>query len=143
MTTDPNAPAGNTDEAFTEQLPEHRRITPEEVARLMAEEEGVPVEDLAAEYREQVLEYGPAEVSIGGTLYTIWVGNEESEGDDYDLLVRFMERLFEREPGLRQHFSDALLGELTEEIARREDSRHSRAVVALIEEIEADWRNDA
>jgi hypothetical protein len=45
-------------------------------------------------------------------------------------------------PGIRERFSDELLIELKEEIAQREDPRFSRATIALIETIEADWRND-
>lgn len=65
------------------------------------------------------------------------IADTEPETEEY--LQRFLDELFQLEPGLRSYFSDTLLAELKEEIVRREDSRHSRAVVALIEEIEADW----
>lgn len=120
--------------------PQHPKITPEEVAALVAEEEGVPVEDLAAEYREHVERFGPAEVEVHGVTYTV-EANEKPGGDDHDLLVHFVERLFEREPGLRQHFSDVLLGELKEEI-RREAGTLSGYPVACIEAVEEKWRND-
>ncbi len=44
-------------------------------------------------------------------------------------------------PGLKDRFSDELLGELKEEIARREDPKHSHATITLIESIEDEWRN--
>ena len=67
----------------------------------------------------------------------------DQEGDAaQEYLVRFLDELLTLEPGLRSHFSDLLLGELKAEVVRREDSRHSRAVVALIEEIERDWENE-
>lgn len=68
----------------------------------------------------------------------------DQEGDAaQDYLTRFFDELFQLEPGLRSHFSDLLIAELKEEVVRREDSRHSRAVVALVEEIEADWGREA
>ena len=44
-------------------------------------------------------------------------------------------------PAIRERFSDELLGELKEEIARREDLKHSHATITLIEQIENDWRS--
>ena len=44
-------------------------------------------------------------------------------------------------PAVREGFADELLGELKEEIAQREDPKHSHATITLIESIEADWRN--
>jgi hypothetical protein len=44
-------------------------------------------------------------------------------------------------PGLRQHFSDALLTDLKEEIASREDPKYAHATITLIETIEDEWRN--
>ncbi len=44
-------------------------------------------------------------------------------------------------PGIKDRFSDGLLGELKEEIARREDPKHSHATITLIENIEDEWRN--
>ena len=44
-------------------------------------------------------------------------------------------------PGVRERFSDELLAELKEEIARREDPKYAHATITLIETIEADWRN--
>ncbi len=54
-----------------------------------------------------------------------------------------VDELFVLVPGLRKHFADALLGELKEEVARKEDPKHSRAVVALIEDIENEWRQQS
>jgi hypothetical protein len=56
---------------------------------------------------------------------------EEDAAQEY--LQRFLDELFQLEPGLRSYFSDLLLGELKEEVVRREDPKHSRAVVALVE----------
>ena len=58
----------------------------------------------------------------------------DQEGDTaQEYLQRFLDELFQLEPGLRSYFSDLLLGELKEEVVRREDPKHSRAVVALVE----------
>jgi hypothetical protein len=58
----------------------------------------------------------------------------DQEGDAaQEYLQRFLNELFQLEPGLRSYFSDLLLGELKEEVVRREDPKHSRAVVALVE----------
>lgn len=59
-----------------------------------------------------------------------------------EYLQRFLDELFQLEPGLRSYFSDLLLGELKEEVVRREDPKHSRAVVALVEDIEAAWEKE-
>lgn len=59
-----------------------------------------------------------------------------------EYLQRFLNELFQLEPGLRSYFSDLLLGELKEEVVRREDPKHSRAVVALVEDIEAAWEKE-
>ncbi len=44
-------------------------------------------------------------------------------------------------PAVRERFADQLLGELKEEIARREDPRYAHATITLIDEIEDEWRN--
>jgi hypothetical protein len=46
-------------------------------------------------------------------------------------------------PGVKDRFSDELLGELKEEIAQREDPKYAHATITLIETVEAKWRNDA
>jgi hypothetical protein len=69
------------------------------------------------------------------------VADTEPEPGDY--VRRFVDELFELEPGLKEHFTDLVLGELCEEVARREDSRHAHATVALIQNIAEDWRRDA
>lgn len=75
--------------------------------------------------------------------YTMSEAVADEHGDAaQEYLIAFMDELFELEPSLHSYFSDQLIGELKEEFVRREDSRHSRAVVALIEDIEADWRNE-
>jgi hypothetical protein len=67
----------------------------------------------------------------------------DHEGDAaQEYLQRFLDELFQLEPGLRSYFSDLLLGELKEEVVRREDPKHSRAVVALVEDIEAAWEKE-
>ncbi len=58
-------------------------------------------------------------------------------------LERFADALLESAPGFAERFADAVLTDLTEEISRREDPRHSHAVVTLIRDIAEDWRNDA
>jgi hypothetical protein len=44
-------------------------------------------------------------------------------------------------PGVKDRFSEKLLGELKEEIARREDPKYAHATITLIETIEDEWRN--
>jgi hypothetical protein len=44
-------------------------------------------------------------------------------------------------PGIKDRFSDELLGELKEEIASREDPKYAHATITLIETIEDEWRN--
>lgn len=79
MTTDPKTPAGKADEASTKHPPEHPRISPEEIAALVAEEEGVPVEELPAEYREHVERFGPAEAEVDGVIYSVWLEENDEE----------------------------------------------------------------
>ena len=57
-------------------------------------------------------------------------------------LERFADALLEAAPALREHFVATVLEELSEEVARREDSRHAHATVELISQVEQDWRND-
>jgi hypothetical protein len=64
---------------MAERPPEHQRITPEEIAAMLAEEEGIPVEDLAAEYREHVERFGPAEAEVHGVTYTVEIDDGEEE----------------------------------------------------------------
>lgn len=77
---------------MTENTPQHRRISPEEAARLaMAEllelDPGIrelhfantTLESLEAEYREWVEEFGPNEVRIAGETYTIWPDDNREE----------------------------------------------------------------
>jgi hypothetical protein len=63
----------------------------------------------------------------------------ESENEVHYFLVGYVDAIFEHAPGVRQHFCDLLLEELCEEVARREDPRHARATVQLIEDIRTDW----
>ncbi len=67
----------------------------------------------------------------------------DQEGDDQaqEYLVRFADELFVLEPGLAARFADALLTDLAEEVARREDSHFAHATVELIVQIQTDWRN--
>ena len=75
--------------------------------------------------------------------YTMSEAVADQEGDAaQEYLQRFLDELFQLEPGLRSYFSDLLLGELKEEVVRREDPKHSRAVVALVEDIEAAWEKE-
>lgn len=58
-------------------------------------------------------------------------------------LRRFADALLEVVPGLAERMTDAVLTELCEEIARREDPKHAHATVELVKAIEQDWRNQA
>lgn len=77
--------------------------------------------------------------------YTMSEAVADQEGDEHaqEYLRRFLDELFQLEPGLREYFSDHLIGELKEQIVEREDPKHSRAVVALVECIEAEWQREA
>ena len=76
--------------------------------------------------------------------YTMSEAVADQEGDAaQEYLVRFLDELLTIEGGLREHFSDTLLGELKEEIVQRENLKHSRAVVALIEDIEQSWKEQS
>jgi hypothetical protein len=63
---------------------------------------------------------------------------EEAVEPYFEVLVG---ELFELVPGLRDHYSNALLTELKEEIAQREDPEYAHATITLIETTEDTWRN--
>ena len=65
------------------------------------------------------------------------VGDEHADA----YLAKVVGELMEIHPAIRERFSDELLDDLKEEIAAREDPKHSHATITLIESIEADWRN--
>jgi hypothetical protein len=66
------------------------------------------------------------------------------EGDEHaqEYLIEMVDEIMLLEPGIREHLSDALLGELKEELVRREDAKFVHATITLIEEIERDWRSE-
>jgi hypothetical protein len=70
------------------------------------------------------------------------VASTEGEERLEDYLMEVVAEVFELCPAVRQRISDLLLAELKEEVARREDPRHARAVVGLIEEIEEQWKGE-
>ena len=51
--------------------------------------------------------------------------------------------LFELHPGIKERFVDAVLADLIEAVAQKEDSQFSHATTELINRIQADWRNDS
>jgi hypothetical protein len=58
--------------------PTHPEITPEQAANLVAEAQGLDQEsrdELVAQYRWHVEQFGPAEMEVGGTLYTVRIGS--------------------------------------------------------------------
>ena len=57
-------------------------------------------------------------------------------------LVRVVAEVFAIQPGVLSHVIDKWFTDLKEEVVRREDPRHARAVVGLIEAIEEHWRNE-
>lgn len=69
----------------------------------------------------------------------------DTEGDEraQGYLIEVVEEIMLLDPGVKEHVVETLLGELKEEIARREDPKHSHATIRLIEDIEQGWRNDA
>ena len=74
--------------------------------------------------------------------YTFSEHVADQEADPTAYLVDFVTELFELEPGVRQHFSDALLGELKEEI-RRDQGTLSGFPVACIETVERRWEEQS
>jgi hypothetical protein len=61
--------------------------------------------------------------------------------DSGEAVGSLVELLFELHPGLRERFVDEVLTDLCEQIAQREDPRHSLATVRLIEDIKTHWEN--
>ncbi len=68
-----------------------------------------------------------------------YVHDTEPEPDAY--LRRFLEELLMLEPGLRQHVSDLVIGDLKGEVLR-DDTDFAYAVHNAIVSIETKWRND-
>ena len=75
--------------------------------------------------------------------YTEAVTDELGEERVQPYFEALTDELFQLLPGLREHFTDIVLDELCEDVARREDSKHAHATVALIQSIAEDWRRDA
>ena len=76
--------------------------------------------------------------------YTFYEYVADTEPEPGDYVRRFVDELFELEPGLREHFSDMLMTELKEDIARKtDDGGFGGTAIELVEEIQADWRRDA
>ncbi len=73
--------------------------------------------------------------------YTMSEAVADQEPDPAAYLRGFLEELLQLEPGLRQHFSDALLGDLKEEISR-DDTEFAAACRNAIVIVEERWRND-
>jgi hypothetical protein len=63
----------------------------------------------------------------------------EDGSDAY--LATTVREVLELAPAAKDAIVADLLTELKEEIAGREDSRYSRATIALVEAIENEWRN--
>ena len=62
------------------------------------------------------------------------------EEDGTRIRVALVEQLLLTDPGVREHFSDALIGELKEEISR-DDTAFAYACRNAIMEVEQRWRN--
>lgn len=67
------------------------------------------------------------------------VHDDEENPDTY--LRRFLEEFLTLEPGLRQHVSDLVIGDLKEEISR-DDTEFAAACRNAIVNIETKWRSD-
>ena len=75
--------------------------------------------------------------------YTFSEHVADQEGDAaQEYLIAFLDELLTLEPGVRQHFSDALLGELKEEI-RQDQGTLSGFPVACIETVERRWEEQS
>jgi hypothetical protein len=90
-----------------------------------------------------VAEFGFADPALDAYSFTEAVSDELGEERVQPYFETLVGELFGLLPGLRQHFSDALLTEIKEEIARREDPKYAYATITLIETVEDEWRNDA
>lgn len=55
-------------------------------------------------------------------------------------LARVTSELLETNPGLREHVSDLLLTDLTEELCRRGDA--GREAARMVAEVQRDWMNE-
>ena len=88
---------------------------------------------------------GEERQDAGTFAYALVEHVADQEGDDaaQAYLIEVVEEVMLLDPGVREHFSDALLTELKEKVARREDSHHAHATVELISQIEQDWRQQA
>lgn len=77
--------------------------------------------------------------------YTLVEHVADLHGDDAadDYLAEVVSEVMDLCPGVKERFVAAVLADLADEIARREDSRFSHATIELINQIEADWRNDS
>jgi hypothetical protein len=60
-----------------------------------------------------------------------------------DYLYALVGEVFDLVPGIRERFVDAVLAELCEEVAEREDSRHAHATTTLIQEIQKGWEQNS
>lgn len=67
---------------------------------------------------------------------------EIDEDDGQRLAVALVGRIFELTPGVREHFSDELIGELKEEISR-DDTDFAAACRNAIMEVEQRWRGES
>ena len=56
-------------------------------------------------------------------------------------LIRVIAEVFAIQPSVLSHVVEKWFIDLKEEVVRREDPRHARAVVGLIAAIEDEWRN--
>ena len=82
------------------------------------------------------------ETDAGTFAYQLTQHLEDAMGDEHAdaYLAEVVGELMLLCPAVRERFSDELLGELKEEIARREDPRYAHATITMIEGIETDWR---
>jgi hypothetical protein len=72
-------------------------------------------------------------------VFSEHVHDTEPEPDAH--LRRFLDELLSLEPGLRQHVSDLIIGDLKGEVIR-DDTNFAYAVHDAIVSIENSWRND-
>ena len=75
------------------------------------------------------------------TAYVFSEHVRDTEPDPDAYLRAFFDELLSLEPGLRQHVSDLVIGDLKGEVLR-EDTDFAYAVHNAIVSIETKWRND-
>jgi SOS response regulatory protein OraA/RecX len=82
-----------------------------------------------------------ARTDPGTTAYQLSEHVHDTEDGPDTYLQRFVDELHSLEPGLRQHVSDLVIGDLKEEVLQ-DDTEFAAACRSAIANIETKWRSD-